>query len=102
MPVDVVCALEMSCSVPHVTRFLALETKHVLVNTSPHDDTPLAVDVAKIGHEMAELFQKFASAIADGKICAAEATSLEESAVNGINALVSLMADTRRIRKGEA
>jgi len=102
MPVDVALALEMSCGVPHVTRFLAMETKHVLVNTSPHDDTPLAVDVAKVGQEMAELFQKFGSAIADGKICKAEATALEESAVAGINALVSLMADTRRIRTGEA
>ena len=101
MPVDVALALEMSCGVPHVTRFLALETSHVLVNTSPHDDTPLAVDVAKVGQEMADLFQKFAAAIADGKICVAEATALEESAVNGINALVSLIADTRRIRKGE-
>ncbi len=101
MPVDVALALEMSCGVPHVTRFLALETRHVLLNTAPQDNTPLAVDVANVGSEIGKLFEKFAAAMADGKVCVEEATAMEESAVRGINALVSMMADTRRIRKGE-
>lgn len=102
MPADVVMSLEMHCREPIITRFLALATGHVLLPTTAKDDAPLAQDLAFVGHEMARLFEKVAAAMADGKIQTAEAAQIEAVAMDGINALVSVVAETRRIRRGGA
>lgn len=101
MPASVVIALETACSEPIVTRFMALATGHVLLNTSAKDDGPLAQDLAAVGREMARLFEEVGAAMADGVIEPGEAAQIEARAMDGVNALVSVIAETRRIRRGQ-
>jgi hypothetical protein len=99
MPASVAIALEASCGDPIVTRYMALATNHVLLNTTAKTDAPLAQDLATVGREMARLFEEVGGALADGAIAPAEAALIEARAMDGVNALVSVIAETRRIRK---
>lgn len=102
MPASVVIALEAACEEPIVTRFMALATGHVLVSTAPADNSPLSADMAAVGRELAKLFEECGTAMADGKVDVKEAAEIEARAMGGINALVSVIAETRRIRKDGA
>lgn len=98
MPAPVIVALETACGEPFVTRFMAMATSHVLLNTKAQTDMPLAQDLAAVGREMARLFEEVGTAMADGKVASAEAAEIEARAMDGVNALVSVIAETRRIR----
>lgn len=102
MPLTVVLALESACGEPFVTRYMALATKHVLLNTTAKDDAPLSQDLASVGREMARLFEEVGTAMADGKVKVPEAAQIEARAMDGVNALVSVIAETRRIRRAGA
>jgi hypothetical protein len=102
MPASVVVALEAACNDPIVTRYMALATGHVLLSTSPADNSPLSQDLAAVGREMARLFEEVGAAMADGIVEANEAAQIEARAMDGVNALVSVIAETRRIRRGQA
>lgn len=102
MPVTVALALEASCGNPFVTRFMALATNHILLNTTTKDDAPLAQDLAAVGREMALLFEEFGASLSDGKIDGPEAAKIEARAMAGISALASVISETRRITKGGA
>lgn len=101
MPAPVILSLEAACGEPFVTRFLALATSNVLLATeSKKDDAPLAQDLAAVGREMARLGDS--AAMADGQVDLPEAAQIEARAMDGVTALVSVIAETRRIRKGAA
>lgn len=101
MPVDVVLALEMHCGVPHVTRFLALQTQHVLVSVAEGSSADTAVHMALIGQHTGELYKQFGESIADGTISNREAARLSAAAMRDINALAALCGDLGRIHRGE-
>lgn len=100
MPVDVALALEMSSGNPIVTQFMAAQTGHVLISTKPDDETPLSQDIATVGRDTAKLFEEWALAMRDGKISKQEAAGIEKRALDGINALASVIAEVRLIRRG--
>ena len=102
MPAPVILSLEAACGEPFVTRFLALATNHVLLATeSKKDDAPLAQDLAAVGREMARLFEQVGAAMSDGRVEGGEAAQIEARAMDGVTALVSVIAETRRIRRGQ-
>lgn len=100
MPASVVIALEAARGEPIVTRYMALATGHVLLNTEAKTSAPLSQDLANVGKEMARLFEEVAVAMSDGSVTAAEAAAIEARAMGGVNALCSVIAETRQIRKG--
>lgn len=102
MPLDVVLALELHCGVPHVTRFLALETQHILVDIGETETAPAAVHMANIGQETGALFKEFAESLADGSISAKEAGRLRAAAMKDIIALGALFGDLNRVQRGGA
>lgn len=102
MPIDVVLALEIASGNPLVSRFMAQETGHILISTSPADNSPLAQDIATVGEGLAKFFAEWAAAMADGDVTPKEAARIEKRAVEGLNALAAVIAETRRIRKGGA
>jgi hypothetical protein len=100
MPIDVVESLELHCGVPHVTRFLALQTQHVLISVSEGSSADTAVHMAMIGQETGGLFKEFGESIADGTISNREAARLSAAAMRDINALAALCGDLGRIHRG--
>lgn len=100
MPPPVFMAMEAACGEPFVSRFTALASGYVLLSTAPADNSPLSQDLAAVGREMARLFEEVGGAMADGIVEAPEAAQIEARAMDGINALVSVIAETRRIRRG--
>jgi hypothetical protein len=101
MPIPVVSALEAASREPIVTTFMALATGHVLLPTTAADEGPLSQDLAAVGREMARLFEEVGAAMTDGIVEPLEAARIESRAMDGVNALVSVIAETRRIRRGQ-
>lgn len=100
MPIPVVLALEAACGEPFVTRYMAMATGHILLSTTPESDAPLAQDLAKVGKEMARLFEEVSVSLIDGKIDDTEAARIEARAMDGVTALCSVVAETKKIRAG--
>lgn len=100
MPIDVVLALELHCGVPHVTRFLALETQHILVSMGETHSATATVHMASIGQETGALFKEFGESLADGTITPKEAGRLRAAAMKDINALGALCGDLNRVQRG--
>lgn len=101
MPIDVVESLELHCGQPLVTRFLALQTQHVLISVAEGASADTAVHMAMIGQETGGLFKEFGESIASGTISNREAARLSAAAMRDINALAALCGDLGRIHRGE-
>ena len=101
MPADVIESLELHCEQPIVTRFLALQTQHVLISVSEGASADTAVHMANIGQETGALFKEFGESIADGTVSTKEAAKLRAAAMKDIAALAALCGDLGRVQRGE-
>jgi hypothetical protein len=101
MPLIVVMALEAHCGEPHVTRFMALQTQHVLVSTGEGYSDAIAVHMGKIGQDTGSLYKQFADAIADGTLSRKEIARLLAAAFKDLNSIAALIGDLWRMQRGE-
>lgn len=102
MPIDIAATLEAVARVCPVTEFLAANAGMALLPLDVGPDAiPIARDMAKIGGEIAELFQSYAAAIADGGIERDEARAMLRECDDSLRALAALRSHCQAIAEGE-
>ncbi len=86
-------ALERDCRRPIVTSFLALEAGHAIIPIDIGSNAPLAADMARFGEHAAELFGRYATALADGALSATEAGQIKNDVLHVMGALAAMLPD---------